>query len=102
MRRRRMTGAQALVSARARAHEIDFERVAVRPVKRVQMLDAAAGLVVDDAHKLDQRRAGAHAERLGDVGRRQARADALARALDLDAGALEQFEQRPRRPVPAG
>ena len=33
-------------------------------------------------------------ERLGDLRRREACADALARALDLHAGALEQFEQR--------
>ncbi len=61
------------------------------------MLDAAPGLVIDDAHQLDQRRAAAHAERLGDGGRGEPCADALARVLDLDAGALKQFEQRPRR-----
>ncbi len=61
------------------------------------MLDGAAGLIADDANKLDQRRAGAHFERLGDVGRRQPGADALARMLDLDPGTLEKLEQRPRR-----
>ena len=49
---------------RSRAHQIHFERIAVRPIKRVQMLDRAAGLIEHDAHKLDQRRAGADVERL--------------------------------------
>ena len=60
------------------------------------MLDGAAGLIAHDADKLDQRRTGADIERRGDVGRRQRGADALAGVLDLDAGALEQFEQRAR------
>ncbi len=80
----------------AGAHQIHFEGVAVGPVERVQMLDGAAGLIAHDADKLDQRRTGADVERRGDVGRRQRGADALAGVLDLDAGALEQFEQRPR------
>ena len=86
----------------ARAHEIDLEGVAVGPIERMQVLDAAAGLVVHDAHELDERRSGAHAERMRDVGRRQPGADALARVLDLHAGPLEQFEQRPRSELLAG
>ena len=58
------------------------------------MLDGTAGLIAHDADKLDQRRAGADIERRGDIGRRQRGADALAGMLDLDAGTLEQFEQR--------
>ena len=60
------------------------------------MLDRAAGLIEHDAHELDQRRAGANVERVGDLGCGKTGADALARMLDLDAGALEKLEQRPR------
>ena len=60
------------------------------------MLDATAGLVVDHPDKLDERRSGAHVERFGNLAGRKHGADALPRVLDLDPGALEQFEQRPR------
>ena len=60
-------GAQAFGIFRARPHKIEFEAVAVGPVERVEMLDAAAGLVVDNANELNQRRAGVQPERFGHI-----------------------------------
>ena len=60
------------------------------------MLDATAGLVENDPNKLDQRRAGVQAERLGNIRCCETRADTLACMLDLHAGVFKQFQQRPR------
>src|SRR6478672_9778837 len=75
-----------------RAHEIDLEGIAIRPIKRVQMLNTATGLVVDDANKLDQRRSSMQSKRLGNVWCRQPGTDALARMLHFHAGPLEQLK----------
>ena len=53
--------------------------------------DATPVLIEDDAHELNERRTGTHVEGVGSFARRQGRADALTRAVCLDAGALEQF-----------
>jgi len=59
------------------------------------MLDAAPGLIENDADKLDQRRACVQPERFGNIRRCKSRTDALACVLDLHAGTFKQFQQRP-------
>ena len=86
----------------ARAHEINFECIAIWPVERVQVLDTTAGLVENDANKLDQRQYRMQPECLGNVGRRKTRTDALARVLDLYACAFEQLQQRPGGEILSG
>src|SRR5579871_1395190 len=54
----------AAAIGRARPNQIDGDAVAVRPVQRVQMLDALAALVEDDALQLDERRSGLDLEGL--------------------------------------
>ena len=76
---------------RTGTHEVEFERIPVGPIKRVQMFDATPVLIEDDAHELNERLTGTHVEGVGSFARRQGRADALTRAVCLDAGALEQF-----------
>ena len=62
----------------------------------MQVLDSPARLVADDANEFNQRRSGAHLKRFGDIGRRQAGADALPRMRDLHSCALQEIKQRPR------
>ena len=68
----------------------------------MQVLDTAAGMVVDQPGKFDQRRAGMNVKRRGDIGRRQGGANALARMLDFDPGAFKQIQQWPRSEFLAG
>ena len=82
-------------SGSAGADQIEFETVTIRPVQRVQMLDAAAVAIIDGAHEFDQRRAGLDPQGAGDIRGGKTGGNPLRRALDLDAGAFEQFEQRP-------